>query len=384
MSDPTRSLTKPLWYLEGFMDLSGRLYRVPIHSLPFRVGRQAGLELTLPLQIVSFQHAELYEHDGRLMVRDLGSTNGTFLNQELLTGQAPLDEGDILHFATLEFRLGLMDAEGSEELIGSTAVISSKLPQLVVEKAERLRVLLQDGGVRHEFQAIVGLSKRDLLGYEVLGRGDSEGLPSTPYELFDLAAVLGVEVELSELLRQHSFPECASFLGAPRFFFNTHPRELREDRLLRSLERARSEFPQVRMAIEIHEAAVTDSTMIQRLMAELQRFDVLLVYDDFGAGQARLLELADVPPDFLKFDRSLIEDIDGAPPARRRLLASLAKLALDLGIDLIAEGVETEEEAAVCRGMGFAYGQGYLFSRPQSSDQLIRGAGADQSGWTRG
>ncbi|MGB5658898.1 MAG: FHA domain-containing protein, partial [Thermoanaerobaculia bacterium] len=72
MSDPTRSLTKPLWYLEGFMDLSGRLYRVPIHSLPFRVGRQAGLELTLPLQIVSFQHAELYEHDGRLMVRDLG------------------------------------------------------------------------------------------------------------------------------------------------------------------------------------------------------------------------------------------------------------------------------------------------------------------------
>jgi len=366
------------------MDLSGRLYRVPIHSLPFRVGRKAGLELTLPLQIVSFQHAELYQHDGRLMVRDLGSTNGTFLNQEPLTGEAPLDEGDILHFATLEFRLGLMDAEGSDSLIGSTAVISSKLPQLVVEKAERLRVLLQDGSVRHEFQAIVGLSKRDLLGYEVLGRGDSEGLPSTPYELFDLAAVLGVEVELSELLRQHSFPECTSFLGAPRFFFNTHPRELREDRLLRSLERARSEFPQVRMAIEIHEAAVTDSTMIQRLMAELQRFDVLLVYDDFGAGQARLLELADVPPDFLKFDRSLIEDIDGAPPARRRLLASLAKLALDLGIDLIAEGVETEEEAAVCRGMGFAYGQGYLFSRPQSSDQLIRGAGADQSGWTRG
>ena len=104
--------------------------------------------------------------------------------------------------------------------------------------------------------------------------------------------------------------------------------------------------------------------------------DILLVYDDFGAGQARLLELADVPPDFLKFDRSLIQDIGGAPPARRRLLQSLAKLALDLGIDLIAEGVETEEEATVCRRMGFAYGQGYLFSHPQTSDQLSRGDGS--------
>ena len=360
------------------MDASGRLYRVPIQSLPFRVGRAAGLELTLPLQVVSYQHAELYEREGRLMARDLGSTNGTFLNQEPLTGEAPLAEGDILHFATLEFRLGLMEAETSESLIGSTAIISSKIPQLVVEKAERLQLLLQSRAVKHEFQAIVGLTKRDLLGYEVLGRGDFQGLPTAPYELFDLAAVLGVEVELSELMRQNSYPECASFLGAPRFFFNTHPRELREDHLFRSLEKARAEFPQVRMAIEIHEAAVTDSTMIQRLMADLQRLDVLLVYDDFGAGQARLLELADVPPDFLKFDRSLIKDINGAPPARRRLLTSLAKMALDLEIDLIAEGVETEEEAAVCRRMGFAYGQGYLFSRPQSSNELIGGAGCNQ------
>jgi len=355
------------------MDESGRLYRVPIHSLPFRVGREPGLELTLPLQVISFRHAELFEHQGRLIVRDLGSTNGTYLNQKPLTGEVSLDEGDILHFATLEFRLGVMEAERSESLIGSTAIISSKLPQLIVERAEKLQALLEQGSVRHVYQPIVGLKKRDLLGYEVLGRGDFEGLPTAPAELFDLAAVLGVEVELSELLRQKSFAECASFSGAPRFFFNTHPRELREDRLLQSLERARSEFPQVRMAIEIHEGAVTDSATIQRLMGELQRLDVLLVYDDFGAGQARLLELADVPPDFLKFDRSLIEDIDGAPPARRRLLGSLAELALDLGIDLVAEGVETEAEAEVCRRMGFSYGQGYLFSRPLSSGELIRG-----------
>lgn len=362
------------------MDESGRLYRVPILSLPFRIGREAGIELTLPLQVVSFKHAELFETDGRLMIRDLGSTNGTFLNQQVLTGEAPLEEGDILHFATLEFRLGLIEAEGSESLIGSTTVISSKLPQLVVEKAERLRELLEQGSVKQVYQPIVGLKRKELLGYEVLGRGDFEGLPTDPRELFDLAAVLGVEVELSELLRQNSYSECAGFPGGPRFFFNTHPRELPEDRLVKSLERARSEFPRLRMAIEIHEAAVTESKTIQRLMADLQRLDVRLVYDDFGAGQARLLELADVPPDFLKFDRSLIQDIDRAPPARRRLLGSLAELALDLGIDLIAEGIETETEAEVCHRMGFAYGQGFLFSQPRSRDELFGGVGIDDDG----
>ena len=66
-----------------------------------------------------------------------------------------------------------------------------------------------------------------------------------------------------------------------------------------------------------------------------------IAYDDFGAGQARLLELAEVPPHYLKFDMSFVRGIDTAPASRQRLLTSLVSVARDLLVYTVAEGVET-------------------------------------------
>jgi pSer/pThr/pTyr-binding forkhead associated (FHA) protein len=81
------------------------LERVTIPSLPCRVGRLEKLDLTLPFHSVSKRHTEIYLDGHDLMLRDLGSTNGTFINGKQVTG-ALLKEGDILHFAEFEFRLG--------------------------------------------------------------------------------------------------------------------------------------------------------------------------------------------------------------------------------------------------------------------------------------
>ena len=81
-----------------------------IHSLPFRVGRRHGLELVLPADSVSKMHAEIYALGPGLRLRDLGSKNGTFLNRALVE-DAALGEGDVLHFADFEFRLGRSDVE---------------------------------------------------------------------------------------------------------------------------------------------------------------------------------------------------------------------------------------------------------------------------------
>ncbi len=75
-------------------------------------------------------------------------------------------------------------------------------------------------------------------------------------------------------------------------------------------------------------------------------------------------ELVEAPPDFLKFDISLIRDIDKATPERQRMLASLVSLVKDLGIRPLAEGIETPGEADTCRSMGFTSAQGYHFGRP--------------------
>jgi EAL domain-containing protein (putative c-di-GMP-specific phosphodiesterase class I) len=89
-----------------------------------------------------------------------------------------------------------------------------------------------------------------------------------------------------------------------------------------------------------------------------------LAYDDFGAGQARLNELVEAKPDFLKFDRKLICGLDSANTHRLQLVESLVHMSRQLGIVTLAEGVETAAEADVCRRLGFELMQGYYFGRP--------------------
>ena len=95
-----------------------------------------------------------------------------------------------------------------------------------------------------------------------------------------------------------------------------------------------------------------------------------LAYDDFGAGQARLLELAEVPPHYLKFDMSFVRGIHEAGPRRRHLLTSLVSVARDLLVYTVAEGVESKEEAEVCMRIGFTHAQGFHFGRPRPVEEL--------------
>ena len=95
-----------------------------------------------------------------------------------------------------------------------------------------------------------------------------------------------------------------------------------------------------------------------------------LAYDDFGGGRARIRELGDVPPDYLKFDIGLVSGIDKAPTSRVRLISGLVTTARDLDILTIAEGIETQAEADICSDLGFAFGQGYLFGHPKPIDQI--------------
>lgn len=356
------------WYLEGAVDESGQVFRVPVSHLPFRVGREAGLDLSLPSQVVSAYHAELTLRDGQLVVSDLGSTNGTFVNKMPVENTLPLEDGDVVQFATLAFRVRRTESETIDNLLTSTATIDTKQTLEMAESLRRLRTMLEKEAVTQLFQPIVGLVDYEILGYEVLGRGDYEGLPAAVDELFELARPIAAEIDLSLVLRRQSVVTCGSLHGDFCYFLNTHPAELLDETLVCSLQDARTAWPDLKLAIEIHESSVTDPAGIKDLQQELSALDMMLVYDDFGAGQARLVELAEVPPDYLKFDRSLVQEIDSAPEARIRLLEGLAKMALELEIVIIAEGLESQREVDVCRDLGFSYGQGFHLAYPRPAE----------------
>jgi EAL domain-containing protein (putative c-di-GMP-specific phosphodiesterase class I) len=360
------------FYLESLVEGGRQLRRVTVQPLPFRVGRLHDLALTLASDSVSKEHAELFLRGGVLHVRDLGSKNGTFVNSERVEESA-LREGDILHFAQVEFRVGRQEIDETEEqaLEPSTVSLSEmKLPEQFVEGARELPELLRRRQVATVFQPIVSLPSGTLAGYEALGRGRHPQLPEAPLELFKIAEGVGAEAELSQVFREKALETAEARGRLPALFLNVHPAELETPGLLPAVAEARMRQPQLRMTLEVHEGALADLESVDRLRTQLSRSGVGLAYDDFGAGQARLLELAEVPPHYLKFDMSFVRGIDSAPASRQRLLTSLVSVARDLLVYTVAEGVETAEEADVCMRIGFTHAQGFFFGRPRPIEEI--------------
>ena len=361
-----------VYFLETLLEDGVRIRRIVVRPLPFRVGRLPGADLMLPFDSVSKAHAELY-HDGQnLRLRDLGSTNGTFVNRARVEDTAVLG-GDIVHFAEFEFRLGAQSLDSGlqeDERPDTLPWRGDRRPERFLPESAEIWELLRSEAVAPLYQPIVTLPRAEWAGLELLGRGRFPGLPEGPAELFRLAAGVAAERELSAMFRRVAVKAIAGRSTLPPLFLNTHLRELGEAGLVASIAELQALVPAVKIYVEIHEGALADPARVAALRAELGQLGVGVAYDGFGAGQARLIELAEVPPDFLKFDHRFVHGIDHAQPSRRRLLASLVAAAKELGAQTVAEGVETLGEAETCAEIGFTHAQGYYFGEPVGPEAL--------------
>lgn len=354
------------FYLEGYGDGSQRIWRIAIERLPLLIGRSATADVSLPSGKISQHHAELFESDGLLWIRDLGSTNGTFVDRRRVESETQIKKGDVLHFADLEFRLMSENRLDSGQGTTQMDLRELDLPSQLNADAKSFYRLLRLGSVETFFQRIVKLDRGQTVAHEALCRGLDPNLPRSPKDLFAIAGELGLEKELSQLCRLTIVDALGGSASETSLYINVHPREIDSlPELTTSLQMIRTQLPDQEIVLEVHETTAVRTNIMARLRAELNALDIGLAYDDFGAGQARFLELAEVPPDVVKFDIGLIQGIDRATEARRKLVGSLVAMARDLGIDSLAEGVETAEEADACRELGFDLGQGFFFGRPK-------------------
>ncbi len=369
---PSGRRSRPSWRLES-ASADGQVRVVPLHPLPFRIGRRPGLELVLAPESISKVHAEIYEDGGLLRIRDLQSTNGTFVNGEAVE-DGPIREGDVLLLGDLEFRVGAPSVAPAENAEPATTVSLGRRPKggRSIPGSREFQEMLRVGGVTIAFQPIVRMPGGAPAAYEALGRGAHPGLPVSPLDLFRLAESLGAEAELSRLFRKKAVELVRSRADFPTLFLNTHPTELSVPGLLESLEELRDLAPHQDLALEIHESVLTRPSALAELRTLLSESNIGLAYDDFGAGQARLLELAEAPPHYLKFDRRFVAGIDQPELRnRRQLLTSLVAVAKDLRVKAIAEGIETAPEAATCEEIGFNLAQGYHFGRPAPVETIV-------------
>jgi len=287
----------------------GKRWLIRLQPLPFLIGRHPECNLCLSLPEISRKHALIFERKGELWIKEFGSTNGTFINRSRISNEQPLHTGDVLHFSSLEFRVAykpiVEQYTGQFDIDGTVCKSRMELSHEFSEQEEDFLSMLRLGAVTTNFQPVFSLPEKKVVAYEALGRGAFASLPESPMPLFSLARSLRKEIELSEMFRNVAVRRAVA-IGNQPIFFNTLPVEMNISSLGRSLSCLRETAPHLPLAMEVHEAAATYPKLMREVRSLLTQMDMRLLYDDFGAGRARLLEIIKVPPDILKFDISLI------------------------------------------------------------------------------
>ena len=352
-----------VWALYSHASGNGSPQRMPVMTSPFTVGRHPENSASLANSTVSGRHAEILLAGDELLVRDLDSTNGTLLNGHRLNTVEVLRCGDILHFGNVMFTVK------KEETAARTETVASDAAGEAIAQVQ-FNTLMSRPGVQPYFQPIVRLSDQEFIGFEVLSRSQFIGL-ETPAKMFKVAAQRTSEAALSRVCRFEGMRASVALDPRMKFYLNTHPVELNDDELFASLRELRDHHPTLSIVLEVHESGVTSVDYLKRLRDVLNELNIGLAYDDFGAGQARLDELIEVPPDVLKFDVKLVQGLPTATEARRSTVSGLIRIVKDLNVVPLAEGVETPEEADICRELGFELAQGYLFGKGEPVQKWI-------------
>lgn len=232
-------------------------------------------------------------------------------------------------------------------------------------KVGDLRQMLREGSVYIEYHPIVVTETAEVYGYEALARGSLKGLRS-PEVMFGVANEANLIWELSRLCRQRAIEGLQTNLEPHQLLFlNIDPHDFRDPTFRHlDLEELGIENPE-RIVLEITErTAITDYPAFQEYLRVFRELGFRFAVDDAGSGYAGLGSIANLSPDYIKLDISLISGID-TNFMKQNLVETMVSFAEDHGIKVIAEGVEREEEYETVKELGVHLTQGFLFHKPQ-------------------
>lgn len=262
-------------------------------------------------------------------------------------------------------RLELLVHEGLETALEES---SAREALDAEERRARLRDIIERGGVTTLVHPVYRLDDLSIVGYEAISRGPA-GEFERPDKLLTVAYDADLVLRLERLCRSKAI-EAASALPAGRLLFLDIEPEAIADPELRSAMittlPADAEITADRIVLEITERqAITDFASFRSALEYLRALGFKVAVDDAGAGYASLQALAEVKPEWIKVDMSLVRGIDG-DGIRAQLMHAMVSFADRVGARLIAQGIDTLEELSTLRGLGVGYGQGFLFTGPVS------------------
>lgn len=259
---------------------------------------------------------------------------------------------------------------------GGICLYDPQLDEAMSERAaleQELREGIAVGELVPFYQPIVNLKTRQVMSLELLCRWKhpARGL-LTPDKFISLAEDSGLIGPLTMSLLNQACRDMVTFPAHWRLSFNVAPEQIQDESLvpqLLTVLRENGVSPH-RLDVELTETAlVNDTARARDVILSLKRSGMTVTLDDFGTGYSSLSYLAEMTFDKIKIDRSFVRTLRDRPQSAK-IVDAILGLSRSLGVDTVAEGVETEDDAMLLQKLGCKNGQGYLFGRPVRAQDL--------------
>jgi diguanylate cyclase (GGDEF)-like protein/PAS domain S-box-containing protein len=270
---------------------------------------------------------------------------------------------------------------------GRCEVFDASMHQRVVDRVSletRLRHAIEQQRLRTFFQPIVDLRSGELHGLEALARWPADDEPVPPSEFIEVAEESGLIGALGVLILRSACETLSDWrrraIVAPEVTVsvNVSIRQITDGGLVEHVRAALHDhdLPPANLVLEITESTLIENPeLVSAVLDELIGLGVAIQLDDFGTGYSSLTVLHDFPGDTLKIDRSFVATMIERPESQA-IIRSIIGLAHNLGLSVIAEGIEHPEQRAAVTALRCEYGQGYHFACPlprEEFEELLSG-----------
>ena len=270
------------------------------------------------------------------------------------------------------------DQPGTPVEKASTApdLLTHQMADLIHERSlqDELLRIIRDKKVQPVFQPIVSLADGQIMGYEALARGPVDSPLHMPAQLFATAAKHKLLLALEHVCRDVSIQHAKMLMPGQQLFLNITPEVINDPEFRNGRTKQvvlhHGLIPE-QVTFEITErTAISDFGNFTRALHHYRRQGYCIAVDDAGAGYSSLQAIAELYPDFIKLDMSIVRDIHNNP-FKIAILEALVNLAAAMNSKIIAEGVETIDELLTVMKLGVGYAQGYLLARPTSTPSPV-------------
>jgi EAL domain-containing protein (putative c-di-GMP-specific phosphodiesterase class I) len=370
-----------LAWLEHFPEEGGSPEKTTLDRFPFVIGRSETADLQVGSSRVSREHAVLVHEEREYRVRDLGSTNGTFVNGQRIE-EAVLHHGDLLVIANVEFNFGCGRPEVCQKTVTQlldfrAAEPSGRRVTDLRHEVRRLHEMLARGCVQNSYDAIVSLSEGRILGHEARGNEDAD-FATAAANRFVMTARWPVAARVRQLRRVTAVEGARGFSGDLKIFVHVDPCDFGVGGLTESIGGLRHLLADgQRLIVVLPYEAMRDVAQTEGILALLRQMGIGVALDGFTGKGVDLPSRPDAQFDYLKLAGPLVRGIQQSPE-RQRWIQAAVRAGRDGGWEVIATGIRSKEERSVCDGLGCSLGQGPLFAtlsqagtRPKSVARAI-------------